>query len=173
MSRGMPSMTALLALLAVAGYQNREKIGQLIRNAGQPTTNFQTADSNYHGGSTSTMNDPQTNSPSILSEIGALFTGSTGGQTLADSIGQLVDKFRTAGQARAVDSWVAPGQNQALPSDQVAQALGESTVEDLSRKTGLTRAEVLNRLARSIPEIVDTMTPNGHLPQPHEAQNFI
>ena len=30
MSRGFPSMTALLGLLAVAGYQNREKIAEML-----------------------------------------------------------------------------------------------------------------------------------------------
>ena len=30
MNRGYPSMTALLALLALAGYQNRDKIGEWI-----------------------------------------------------------------------------------------------------------------------------------------------
>ena len=30
MSRGMPSMVALLGLLAVAGYQNREKLAEML-----------------------------------------------------------------------------------------------------------------------------------------------
>ena len=30
MSRGMPSMVALLGLLAVAGYQNRDKIAEVL-----------------------------------------------------------------------------------------------------------------------------------------------
>ena len=32
MSRGMPSMVALLGLLAVAGYQNRDKIAEALNN---------------------------------------------------------------------------------------------------------------------------------------------
>src|SRR4051812_49857474 len=35
MSRGFPSMTALLGLLAVAGYQNRDKIGEWLGGLGQ------------------------------------------------------------------------------------------------------------------------------------------
>ena len=35
MSRGFPSMTALLGLLAIAGYQNRDKITEMLRGAGQ------------------------------------------------------------------------------------------------------------------------------------------
>lgn len=34
MSRGMPSMTALLGLLAIAGYQNRDKLAELLRGPG-------------------------------------------------------------------------------------------------------------------------------------------
>ena len=34
MSRGMPSMTALLGLLALAGYQNRDKLAELLKGAG-------------------------------------------------------------------------------------------------------------------------------------------
>ena len=30
MSRGFPSMTALLGLLAIAGYQNRDKIAEML-----------------------------------------------------------------------------------------------------------------------------------------------
>jgi len=33
MSRGMPSMTALLGLLAIAGYQNRDKLAEMLKNA--------------------------------------------------------------------------------------------------------------------------------------------
>ena len=33
MNRGFPSMTALLGLLAVAGYQNRDKIAEMLRGA--------------------------------------------------------------------------------------------------------------------------------------------
>ena len=33
MSRGMPSMTALLGLLAIAGYQNRDKLAEMLKSA--------------------------------------------------------------------------------------------------------------------------------------------
>src|SRR5260370_17829542 len=38
MSRGMPSMTALLGLLAIAGYQNRAKLAEMLRGAGATNT---------------------------------------------------------------------------------------------------------------------------------------
>jgi hypothetical protein len=33
MSRGMPSMAALLGLLALAGYQNRDKLAELVKGS--------------------------------------------------------------------------------------------------------------------------------------------
>ena len=37
MSRGLPSMTALLGLLAIAGYQNRDKIAEMLGGLGKST----------------------------------------------------------------------------------------------------------------------------------------
>jgi hypothetical protein len=37
MSRGFPSMTALLGLLAIAGYQNRDKIAEMLSGLGKTT----------------------------------------------------------------------------------------------------------------------------------------
>ena len=36
MSRGFPSMTALLGLLAIAGYQNRDKIAEMLGGPNKP-----------------------------------------------------------------------------------------------------------------------------------------
>jgi uncharacterized protein YidB (DUF937 family) len=42
MSRGLPSMTALLGLLALADYQNRDKLAELLKSAGgDPKTGAQ------------------------------------------------------------------------------------------------------------------------------------
>jgi hypothetical protein len=35
MSRGLPSMTALLGLLAIVGYQNRDKIAEILGGLGK------------------------------------------------------------------------------------------------------------------------------------------
>ena len=38
MARGMPSLAALLGLVAVAGYQNRDKIGEFVKGMGASGT---------------------------------------------------------------------------------------------------------------------------------------
>jgi hypothetical protein len=37
MNRGMPSLTALLGLLAIAGYQNRDKLAEMLGSTGSAT----------------------------------------------------------------------------------------------------------------------------------------
>ena len=41
MSRGFPSMTALLGLLAIAGYQNRDKIAEMLGGLNKPGSSGQ------------------------------------------------------------------------------------------------------------------------------------
>ena len=138
MSNRMPSLAALLGLVAVAGYQNREKIGDFIKNmqAGAP------------GGATAPAGAGQ-----------ALPGGAaTGG------LGDLVDHFRKSGLGKQADSWVSTGQNEPVDEDQMGQALGPDLLDTLAQQTGLSRAELLKRLSAVLPQAVDHMTPGGNLP---------
>ena len=151
-----PSLVALLGLLAVAGYQNRDKIGEMIRaNRGAVDPNTDPHHSQRSG---------------LLDEIGSIFGGATGGASLSDAVSGLVDRFRNAGQALVADSWLASGANQEVKPDDLAASLGDEVVQELSQKTGLSRDEILSRLARTLPEAVDRMTPRGRVPSPDEAQ---
>lgn len=163
MGKGSPSMTALLALLAVAGYQNRDKISDLLRKASgtgdQPATGLD-------------IHNSQSIS-NVLSEIGSFFTGPSAAGSLSGGLAGLVDRFRGTGHAEAADSWVAPGENKAVAANDLAASLGEDTLAELSIKTGLSRETLLERLARVIPEAVHGMTPDGRLPSAEDAQSYI
>ena len=163
MGKGSPSMTALLALLAVAGYQNRDKISDMLRKAGgtsdKPNTGLDARNSQSIS--------------NVLSDISAFFTGTSGGGALSGGLAGLVDQFRGNGQAEAADSWVASGENKMVAGHDLAAILGEDTLEDLAVKTGLSRETLLERLSRVIPEAVNDMTPDGRLPTPQDAQNYI
>ncbi|WP_163268196.1 YidB family protein [Chelativorans alearense] len=139
----MPSLAALLGLLAVAGYQNRDKLGQLFQGA---------------------KTDAQ-NSGGILGEIGNMFGGAEGG-SLSKGLGELVDTFKNGGHHEAADSWVSPNApSQGISPEQVESVIGTDTLQELAAKTGLDYNDLLKRLSSSIPETVDKMTPNGQLPQ--------
>jgi uncharacterized protein YidB (DUF937 family) len=146
MARGLPSMTALLGLLAIAGYQNRDKIAEMLKGAGGPA-----------GGR-----------PSGEGGLGGLLGGLAGtsaGGLLGGGLGSLLDSFRQAGQGDVADSWVSQGPNKPIEPPQIKQALGPDVLSDLSQRTGLSEEEILNRLSQRLPDAVDKYTPDGRLPQ--------
>lgn len=156
MSKGMPSLVALLGLLAVAGYQNRDKIagalGGLAKNPGAPGS-------------------APGQSGGMLSGLGDLFGPSTGsGNVLSGGLGDLLNSFKTAGQAEVADSWVNPDvPTRGLTPEQVGRAIGADNLDELSLRTGLSRDELLQRLATAIPSAVDRLTPGGNMPTEAEA----
>lgn len=163
MAKGTPSITALLALLAIAGYQNRDKISDMLRKAGAMGDQNPTGLDAHNSQSIS----------NVLSEIGSFFSGSSGAGALSGGLAGLIDRFRSKGHAEVADSWVAPGANKAIAGHDLAATLGEDTLAELSVKTGLSRAALLDRLSRVIPEAVHGMTPEGRLPTPEDAKNYI
>jgi hypothetical protein len=90
MSRGYPSGTALLALLAVAGYQNRDKIAEWIgsgqRNPGATTL------------------PPQSGASAAPPGNG----GTTIGGLLSDGLRDLVNAFKQKGEGDTGVSWSTP-----------------------------------------------------------------
>jgi uncharacterized protein YidB (DUF937 family) len=158
MSRGMPSMVALLGLLAVAGYQNRDKIAEMLGGRKQEP-----------GGGPG-QNNPQ---GGVLGSLGGLLGGASVGSVLSGGLGDLIDRFRQNGQGQAADSWVKRGPNQPIGPDQLEQAIGPDVLNTLSQQTGLSREELLSRLTRELPDAVDKFTPEGRLPTEDEAARLI
>lgn len=159
MANKMPSMLALLGLLAVAGYQNRDKISEALDGLKNRTP--------------SPDGKPREGLDGILDGLGGLLGGAAGGGGLAGGLGDLMDTFKKSGQADVADSWVTPGvPTKGLTPNQVEQAIGADNLEELSRRTGLSRDELLSRLATAIPENVDRMTPEGKFPTEDEARGY-
>jgi uncharacterized protein YidB (DUF937 family) len=152
---------ALLGLLAVAGYKNRDKIGEML--GGQNRTPATLPGSN---------NQPA-NQGGGLGNLGGLLGGASAGSVLSGGLRDLVDRFKGSGHAQAADSWVQKGPNQPLAHDQLEQAIGSDTLETLAQQTGLSRQELLQRLSRDLPAAVDDFTPDGRLPTEEEAARLI
>ena len=161
MSRGMPSMTALLGLLAVAGYQNRDKIKEMLGGLTQSPSG-QTG-----GGSQGSQGG------GALGNLGGLLSGASVGSVLSGGLRDLIERFKQNGQGSAADSWVKTGPNQPLGPEQLQQAIGPDVLNTLSQQTGLSREELLARLTRELPAAVDKFTPDGRLPNEDEAARLI
>ena len=153
MSRGYPSMTALLGLLAVAGYQNRDKLAELLGGLGQNASSAR-GQSGGQGGL-----------GGLLSNLGSTLGGASAGSLLSGGLGELVERFKQNGQGEAAESWVRHGPNQELAPQQLERAIGPDVLATLSQQTGLSREELLSRLSRDLPQAVDKYTPEGRLPR--------
>lgn len=150
MSRGMPSMVALLGLLAVAGYQNKDKIAEMLSGIGQG------------------KDDGTGRSPGQGGLGGLLAGGASAGSILSGGLGELLERFKQSGQGETAESWVKPGPNQPVAPDQLERAIGRDVLAKLSQETGLSRDELMTRLTRNLPEAVDKYTPDGRLPDPDD-----
>ena len=148
MSRGFPSMTALLGLLAVAGYQNRDKIAEMLGGIGKSDP--------ASGG--------QGGLSGLLGQLSSSLGGASAGGILSGGLGELVDRFKQAGHSETAESWVGTGPNKPVTPPQVEQAVGPDVLDTLSRQTGLSREELLARLSRELPNAVDKYTPEGRIP---------
>ena len=149
MSRGMPSMTALLGLLAIAGYQNRDKLAEMLGGAGAKPE---------PGGST------QPGLGGLLGNLGGMLGGAGAGGLLSGGIGELLEKFKENGQGETAQSWVNDGPNKDVSPPQLKQAIGPDVLAALEQQTGLSQEELLARLSRELPTAIDKYTPGGRLP---------
>ncbi|MBB6411549.1 YidB family protein [Mesorhizobium sangaii] len=131
-----------VAMLGVLAYQNRDKIGDLIRGAGNRDPN-----------------DPQ---GGLLDQLSKGVSGT--------ALGDVLDRFRNAGVGSKVDSWVGTGANEPIEPKDVETAIGEDTLTSLSMQTGLSRDELIARITKDLPEAVDKLTPEGALPAANATQ---
>jgi uncharacterized protein YidB (DUF937 family) len=147
MTRGMPSLAALLGLLAVAGYQNREKLGELLKEVTNPRgTPGSTGDASLPG------------------DVKSITESGDPLKTIQGGLADIIDRFRNTGSGAAADSWVAKGPNEPITPNHTESALGSDLIDMLVKKTGLSREELLSRLSKVLPEAVDKLTPDGRLP---------
>ena len=144
-------MTALLGLLAVAGYQNRDKLAEMLggmqQKAGTPAQGGQPGG---QGG--------------MLGNLGDMLSGTSVGNLLNGGLRDLVDTFKQKGQGEIADSWVGRGPNKQIAPPQLEQAIGSDVLATLSQQTGLSREELLARLSKNLPDAIDKYTPEGRLP---------
>lgn len=169
MSRALPSMTALLGLLAVAGYQNRDKIAELVSRLGThaPQTPGQGANASQNaprspGQGDAGLADVFGGQGGVLAGVGGLLSGAGG--FLNNGLRELVEHFAQNGQGDVAQSWVNQGPNKEIEPEQLKAAIGADVLAELAQRTGLAPDEVLTRLSRELPAAIDRYTPEGRLP---------
>jgi uncharacterized protein YidB (DUF937 family) len=77
----------------------------------------------------------------------------------------LLGKFQQAGYAEQAQSWVSTGQNQPISADALQQVLGRGQLGQIAQQLGIGQGEVAGGLASVLPQIIDRLTPHGHVPE--------
>ena len=100
----------------------------------------------------------------ILASLLAPRPAAAARQEQAGGLDALIDKFKKNGFEDVINSWIGTGQNQAISPTQLREALGQKTVNDLSRQAGAPQDDLLSQLSKYLPGVIDKLTPNGQLP---------
>jgi uncharacterized protein YidB (DUF937 family) len=166
-----PAAIALLGLLAVKGYENRDKIAGALQGAlggnSQPNGNASAGGTAAPAGGTTASSGGL---GGLLGGLGGLLGGNaSSGNVISGGLGDLLNGFQQAGHGDVANSWVKDGPNQTPAPQQVEQAVGPDVIDQLAKETGLNRDELLQRLTRELPKAVDGLTPDGRVPTPQEA----
>jgi len=73
----------------------------------------------------------------------------------------LVAQFQQQGLGPTIQSWIGNGENLPISPEQVHQALGSDTVQQLAAKLGIPPDQLAAKLSEILPQAVDKMTPAG------------
>jgi uncharacterized protein YidB (DUF937 family) len=166
-------LKALLGVLAVAGFQNRDKIADLLRGVSKPqptdANNAQGTSPRQTGGLEDLLG--KLTGGKDAGGLGSILGGLTSGGILSGGLGDLIKTFQQNGYGGKAESWVRPGSNEDIDGDQLAEAIGPEVLDELAAKTGLSREEILARLSKDLPRAVDELTPDGKVPGDDRSTN--
>ncbi|MEN9480384.1 MAG: hypothetical protein RLZZ298_1779 [Pseudomonadota bacterium] len=110
--------------------------------------------------------------------IGAMASGQSGGnnallETVMKMISDpqngglqgLIQSFQQGGLGDIVNSWVSTGQNLPISAEQIQSVLGNSSLGNIAAQLGLNTEQASGSLASMLPQLIDSLTPNGEVPQ--------
>lgn len=112
--------------------------------------------------------------------LGGLFGGGSSGSPLQGALmnllggqqstigqgglGGLVSAFQQAGLGDVVQSWIGRGPNQAVDPSQLRHVFGDEQVQAMANQSGMAPTDFLSQLSQHLPRAVDSLTPEGRLP---------
>jgi len=105
--------------------------------------------------------------------LGGLLGGAAAGSVLSGGLGNLIKGFQDSGHGHAAESWVGTGPNKEIAPNDLADALGNDTLDTLSQRTGMGQNELLEALRHQLPGFVDQLTPHGRIPTEEEASRMV
>lgn len=92
--------------------------------------------------------------------------GAAGAQAGGGSnpLGGLMDMLTKSGLADQAQSWIGTGENKSVSGAQIAEALPDETLQKVADQAGVTPEKAADEIARTLPQAVDKLTPDGQVP---------
>ena len=162
-SQGMsPMAKALLALLAIYAMKHMRRADAPSQPAGPAGGNV--ALPGAQGGNLGDL---------LRGTLGGVLGGAAAGTVVNGGLGGLLRELQESGHGDAARSWVGTGPNKAIPQGDLAKTIGADTLDELSKRTGMDRGELLSGLSQHLPGFVDQLTPQGRVPTEEEAARMV
>lgn len=93
-----------------------------------------------------------------------LLNGVMGLINSAGGLPGLLQKLKDSGLQDQVASWVGTGENQTVSGDQIQSALGDGPLQQVAQQAGIAPEHAATGLAQLLPQIINSLTPNGEVP---------
>jgi len=166
-SGGMsPIAMAILGLLAFKAVKSF--------TGGQPSAQPSNSGVQPGGGTTATFPGSSGGLGDLLKGgLGGLLAGGAAGSVLSGGLNDLLKQFQQSGHSDTVNSWVGTGPNKAMAPNDLAGALGADKINALMTQSGMSRDDLLQSLSQYLPQVVDQLTPEGHLPTEQEVARML
>ena len=174
---GSPGLLALLGLATFHGLRSRARSDETLnkdhdqsRSPG-PWTESRFDGGSFGGGFGGVF--PGGIGGGFVVDLSNFFGGQPRGAVVSGGLSDLIRQLEAAGYGQAAESWVSDRPNQPVRPDEVERVLDEDLLHELEQRTGLPRAEILERLATALPETVNQLTPQGRVPTEAEAEQLL
>ena len=86
-----------------------------------------------------------------------------------------LDKLKNAGLANQVQSWVDPQQVNAqdIPAQNIQSLFDDQDIEQVAQQAQAPKQEIYSAIASVLPQVIDSLTPQGSNTNPQEANQDI
>jgi uncharacterized protein YidB (DUF937 family) len=75
-----------------------------------------------------------------------------------------IQSFDKAGLGETVRSWMSSGENLPISAAQIESVIGSEQIQHFADKLGIDPAQASAKLAEYLPQVIDKLSPDGHLP---------
>lgn len=105
--------------------------------------------------------------------LGGVLGGGALGGVLGDGLKKLVNDMQANGMGNKAQSWIDTGPNEQIDQNDLAKVIGSDDLDRLSQQTGMSREQFLTAIQTELPDAVNELTPEGHLPSRDELSRMV